>query len=93
MPLVPCYKNYDPDPEFALATLTTASTLRSTSASVVAQDETLKRMQRLYQEEGSRQLQIAAEWAPRILYIGIVLAIAAQVISFYSGFNSRLDGL
>lgn len=58
-----------------------------------ALDETLKRMQRLYQEEGSRQLQIAAEWAPRLLYIGIVLTIAAQVISFYSGFNSRLGGL
>jgi hypothetical protein len=58
-----------------------------------ALDETLKRLQRLYREEGSRQLQIAAEWAPRILYIGIVLAIAAQVISFYSGFNARLEGL
>ncbi len=58
-----------------------------------ALDETLKRMQRLYQEEGSRQLQIAAEWAPRLLYIGIVLAIAAQMFSFYAAFNSRLDGL
>jgi type II secretory pathway component PulF len=58
-----------------------------------ALDETLTRMQRLYQEEGSRQLQIVAEWAPRLVYIGIVLAIAMQVISFYSGFSSRLDGL
>jgi type II secretory pathway component PulF len=56
-------------------------------------DETLERMRRMYQEEGSRQLQVAAEWAPRVLYIGIVLAIAVEVISFYSGFNSRLGGL
>jgi type II secretory pathway component PulF len=56
-------------------------------------DETLKRMRRLYQEEGSRQLRTVAEWAPRLLYVGIVLAIAAQVISFYSGYFSSLGEL
>jgi len=56
-------------------------------------DETLKRMQRLYQDEGSRQLHTAAQWAPRLLYFGIALAIAAQVISFYSGYYSDLSAL
>jgi len=56
-------------------------------------DETLKRMQRLYQEEGARQLHMVAEWAPRLLYIGIVLVIAVQVVSFYSGYYSGLGGL
>ena len=55
-----------------------------------ALDDTLKRMQRLYREEGSRQLRLAAEWTPRVFYIGLVLAIAAQVISFYTTFNARL---
>jgi type IV pilus assembly protein PilC len=53
-------------------------------------DETLKRMQRFYQEEGSRQLHTVAEWMPRLVYVGVALAIAQQVISFYSGFYSRL---
>jgi type II secretory pathway component PulF len=56
-------------------------------------DETLERMQRLYQEEGSRQLQTVAEWTPRLIYFGIALAIAVQVISFYSGYFSSLGGL
>jgi type IV pilus assembly protein PilC len=56
-------------------------------------DNTLKRMQRLYHEEGSRQLHTVAEWVPRLIYIGIALAIAAQVIAFYSGYFSVLDAL
>jgi type II secretory pathway component PulF len=56
-------------------------------------DETLKRMQRLYQEEGSRQLRTVAEWAPRLIYFSIVLWIAAKVISFYAGTYSDLGGL
>jgi type II secretory pathway component PulF len=77
------------DPEFPA----TFSQLYRTGEVSGALDETLQRMQRLYQEQGARQLQIAAEWAPRILYIAIVLAIAAQMVSFYSSFSSRLEGL
>jgi len=51
-------------------------------------DETLKRMQRFYQEEGSRQLQTVAEWTPRLLYLGVALAIAAQVLAFYGAYYS-----
>lgn len=53
-------------------------------------DETLKRMRRLYQEEGSRQLHTAAEWLPRLVYVVVALLIAQQVISFYAGFYTRL---
>lgn len=56
-------------------------------------DETLKRMQRLYQEEGSRQLHTVAQWTPRLIYIGVALAIAAQIISFYSGLYADLRTL
>jgi type II secretory pathway component PulF len=45
-------------------------------------DETLKRMHRLYQEEGSRQLHTVAEWMPRLIDIGVPLMIAVQVIAF-----------
>ena len=50
-------------------------------------------MHRLYQEEGSRQLHTVAEWTPRLIYIGIALAIAAQVIGFYSGYYATLGRL
>ena len=56
-------------------------------------DETLKRMQRLYHEEGSRQLHTVAQWTPRLIYIGVALAIAGQIISFYSGLYSDLGAL
>lgn len=56
-------------------------------------DDTLKRMHRYYQDEGSRQLQTVAEWTPRLIYIGVALAIAMQVISFYSGYYSMFEGL
>lgn len=51
-------------------------------------DGTLKRLQRFYQEEGSRQLQTVAEWTPRLLYLGVALAIAAQVLAFYGAYYS-----
>lgn len=46
-------------------------------------DETLQRLHRYYQEEGSRKLHAVAQWTPRLIYLLIVLAIAYEVVHFY----------
>lgn len=54
-------------------------------------DETLKRLHRYYQEEGSRKLHAAAQWTPRLVYLLIVLAIAYKVISFWAGYFQQIQ--
>ncbi len=49
-------------------------------------DETLRRLHRLDQEEGSRKLHLVARWAPFLVYIVAVIAIAYQIISFWSDY-------
>ncbi len=46
-------------------------------------DETLRRLQRYYQEEGSRKLQLVTQWVPRLVYLLIVLLIAYRIVQFY----------
>ena len=48
-------------------------------------DETLRRLQAYYQEEGSRKLHAVAQWTPRAAYLCIALMIAYRVIQFWSG--------
>jgi type II secretory pathway component PulF len=49
-------------------------------------DETLRRLHRHYQEEGSRKLQLVARWLPLLIYFGAMLMIAYQIISFWAGY-------
>ncbi len=49
-------------------------------------DETLRRLHRHYQEEGSRKLHLIARWAPLLVYLGVMFVIAYQIISFWSGY-------
>ena len=49
-------------------------------------DDSLRRLHQHYQEEGSRKLHIFAQWVPRLIYLAIVLAIAYQIIGFYTGY-------
>ncbi len=53
-------------------------------------DDTLRRLQVLHQEEGSRQMRALAEWTPKLIYFGIVLLVAWQVISFWTGYFSSI---
>lgn len=48
-------------------------------------DETLRRLQAYYQEEGSRKLHAVAQWTPRAIYLCVALMIAYRVIQFWSG--------
>jgi type IV pilus assembly protein PilC len=53
-------------------------------------DETLNRLHRHYQEEGSRKLHLVARWAPMLVYFGVVLVIAYQVVSFWTGYYRNI---
>ncbi len=48
-------------------------------------DETLGRLHRHYQEEGSRKMRAIAEWSPKLVYYAVMLVIAWKIISFYYG--------
>jgi type IV pilus assembly protein PilC len=59
-------------------------------------DETLGRLHRHYQEEGSRKMRIIADWLPKLVYYMIMLLIAWYIVSFYYhlyGPGSDLDNI
>jgi len=53
-------------------------------------DEVLRRLHNYYQDEGTRKLRAVAQWTPRIAYLIIALAIAWQVIRFWSGYFEQI---
>jgi len=53
-------------------------------------DDTLKRLHGYYQEEGSRKLRALSRWVPILLYLVLVLCIAAYVLHFYT---TRYQGI
>ncbi|HWQ90478.1 MAG TPA: type II secretion system F family protein [Clostridia bacterium] len=55
--------------------------------------ETLARLHRYYQEEGSRKLHAFARWTPHAIYLLIVFAIAYRVISFYAGYFRQIQNV
>jgi type II secretory pathway component PulF len=56
-------------------------------------DETLQRLHRHYQEEATRKLHAFAQWTPRLVYFGVMLLIAYQVFSFWSGYFTQINSL
>ena len=53
-------------------------------------DDTLRRLDHYYTEEGTRSLRAAAQWFPRILYGIIAGYIAWRVISFWTGYFNQI---
>jgi len=49
-------------------------------------DQTLRHLHQRYQEEGTRKLRAAAEWGPRLAYLGIAAYIGFVVIRFWVGY-------
>jgi len=49
-------------------------------------DENLKRLRRVYEEDGNRKIRAFSVWLPRLIYFGIVLALAWYIISFWTGY-------
>jgi type IV pilus assembly protein PilC len=54
-------------------------------------DDTLRRLQAIYQDEGERQLTAVAEWTPKLIYFGVVLFVAWQVIRFWMGYFDQIN--
>jgi type IV pilus assembly protein PilC len=48
-------------------------------------DETLRHLNRLYNEEGTRKLNAFATWMPRLVYILVALMIAYEIVQFWMG--------
>jgi type II secretory pathway component PulF len=56
-------------------------------------DDSLRRLHQHYQGEASRKLRLVAQWAPRLIYLIVLLAVAYQIISFWSGYFSQINDL
>jgi type II secretory pathway component PulF len=54
-------------------------------------DQTVGRLHLHYEEEGSRRLQLAAQWFPRLLYLVILLSIAYFILKFWMGYFSDIS--
>ena len=54
-------------------------------------DDTLRRLQSYYQEEGTRKLHALAQWTPRIIYFAVALMIAYRVIKFWTGYFQQIQ--
>ena len=54
-------------------------------------EETLHRLHIYYQEEGSRQLKAVADWTPKLVYFGVAIMVAWQVIRFWTGYFQQID--
>jgi len=53
-------------------------------------DETLKRLQQYYQDEGSRKLHYLAQWTPRAIYIMVAVGIGFFIIRFYTNYFNNI---
>ncbi len=53
-------------------------------------DTTLRRLHEHYLDEGKRKFQMLASWTPKLVYFIIMLAIAQQILSFYSGYFQQI---
>jgi type II secretory pathway component PulF len=54
-------------------------------------DETLRRLYQHYMESATTSMQRLAIIVPKIAYLGVALAIAYQILSFYSNYFNQLN--
>jgi len=67
------------------------ATLYHTGEVTGSLDDTLRRLHRLYQDEGERQLKAFAEWTPKLVYFGVAFMVAWQVIRFWVGYFDQIN--
>ncbi|MEI9962428.1 MAG: type II secretion system F family protein [Limisphaerales bacterium] len=56
-------------------------------------DDSLKRLHKYYNEEGTRKLHAFAQWTPRLVYLIILLVIAYNIIQFYTGYFNQISAV
>jgi len=54
-------------------------------------EDTLRKLHILYYDEGSHQLQAVAEWTPRLVYLGVALLVAVQVVRAWSNYFNQIN--
>lgn len=54
-------------------------------------DDALRRLYRHYMESATEGLARITTWAPKIIYVGVMLAIAYQIIKFWSGHFDQMN--
>jgi type II secretory pathway component PulF len=56
-------------------------------------DQELRSLAEEYRASAMRRLDVVTEWAPRILYVGILIFVGYRVISFYTGYFQGMKDL
>ena len=54
-------------------------------------DESLRHLNRLYNEDGTRKLNAFATWVPRLVYMIVALIIAYKIVQFYAGYFNAIN--
>ena len=56
-------------------------------------DQTLSQFADEYHKEAIKRIDVAAEWIPRLIYIGIMFYIAWRIIEWYRTYLGQIDSL
>ncbi|HKW29223.1 MAG TPA: type II secretion system F family protein [Verrucomicrobiae bacterium] len=56
-------------------------------------DESLRHLNRLYNEEGSRKLHLVSRWVPRFIYFMVALFVGYIVIRFWTNYFNQINQL
>jgi len=54
-------------------------------------DETLRRLQTYYHDDGSRKTHLLAQWIPRLIYFCVAGYVGYRVVSFYAGYFNQIN--
>lgn len=54
-------------------------------------DESLRQLQRIYQEQSARRYEELARWVPRAIYLLLVLWIATRIVKFWTGYFQQVQ--
>lgn len=54
-------------------------------------DESLRHLDRLYNEEGSRKLHLVSRWVPRFIYFMVALFVGYIVIRFWTNYFDQIN--
>lgn len=54
-------------------------------------DESLRQLQRIYQDRSAQQFQALAAWVPRLIYLLVVFWIALHIVRFWTGYFRQVQ--